>query len=191
MGEVHRFRRVKWGDPQPMRSVRAPAPARRAPWADMLGILAFAFVVSAIGFGWLLGAFDLVPAGTGPAGTAGATAAPASASFSLCARASDTDCVVDGDTFRYGPSIIRIADIDTPETRDAQCATERALGERAKHRLRTLLNAGPFTIGAYERDTDAYGRQLRIIRRNGESVGLMLVNEGLARQWDGSRHPWC
>jgi endonuclease YncB( thermonuclease family) len=160
--------------------------ARRAPAVtSLIGIIAFAFFVSAAGFGWLLGAFD-----AGVASPAIATA-PASASFSICARASDTDCVVDGDTFRYDGRIIRIADIDTPETRDAMCAGERALGEQAKHRLRALLNAGPFTIAPYERSTDQYGRDLRIIRRNSESVGMVLVSEGLARAWDGRRHPWC
>jgi hypothetical protein len=27
--------------------------------------------------------------------------------------------------------------------------------------------------------------------RNGRSLGAMLVDEGLARRWDGARHPWC
>lgn len=185
MGEIVRFGRRGKAWPVAQRARRTPA------WASMLGILAFAFFVSAAGFGWLLGAFDQKqPAGVATAAVPGA-AAPATTTFGFCARASDTDCVVDGDTFRFGADIIRIADIDTPETRDAMCDSERARGEEAKRRLRTLLNAGPFTIAPYERDTDQYGRQLRIIRRGSESVGMMLVSEGLARAWDGHRHPWC
>ena len=35
------------------------------------------------------------------------------------------------------------------------------------------------------------GRALRVVTRGGESIGGMLVAEGLARRWDGARHPWC
>jgi hypothetical protein len=27
--------------------------------------------------------------------------------------------------------------------------------------------------------------------RDGQSLGLTLVSEGLAREWDGARRPWC
>ena len=65
------------------------------------------------------------------------------------------------------------------------------LGDRATVRLTSLLNAGPFTLEAGSRDTDRYGRKLRVVRRDGHSLGEVLVAEGLARLWDGSRHPWC
>ena len=41
------------------------------------------------------------------------------------------------------------------------------------------------------RATDKYGRALRIVTRDGQSIGQQLVDEGLARTWDGRRHPWC
>jgi endonuclease YncB( thermonuclease family) len=55
-----------------------------------------------------------------------------------------------------------------------------------------LLAAGPFeleTIGG--RDEDLYGRKLRIVTRDGRSIGDQLVAEGLARTWSGRREPWC
>jgi endonuclease YncB( thermonuclease family) len=36
-----------------------------------------------------------------------------------------------------------------------------------------------------------YGRKLRILVRNGRSLGDTLVAEGLARRWDGARRSWC
>ena len=43
----------------------------------------------------------------------------------------------------------------------------------------------------FGRDQDRYGRKLRIVTRGGESLGEMLVAEGLAREWTGRREPWC
>ena len=99
--------------------------------------------------------------------------------------------VIDGDTFRYRGEKIRIADIDTPETHPPRCAYEADLGERATQRLGALLKAGPFTLEPIDRDRDVYGRQLRIVTRNGQSIGDTLVTEGLARPYSNGRRPWC
>lgn len=109
----------------------------------------------------------------------------------MCQLGRGSDCVIDGDTFRLDGQSIRIADIDTPETRDFACPSEKALGELATRRMRELLNAGPFELMPYVRDTDQYGRKLRIVTRDGQSLGQILVSEGLARTWDGARHSWC
>lgn len=112
-------------------------------------------------------------------------------SFSYCSKISRT-CVVDGDTIWLDGTKIRIADIDTPELSPPRCNYERELGERAKARLRDLLNAGPFTLRKADRDEDRYGRKLRTIHdADGNSLGLILVSEGLAREWEGARRPWC
>ena len=99
--------------------------------------------------------------------------------------------VVDGDTFWFQGAKYRIADIDTPETHGPRCPAEAALGARATRRLQSLMNAGAFSLEQGDRDTDRYGRSLRIVTRSGESIGAILVAEGLARDWDGARHPWC
>ncbi|MFN3725084.1 MAG: thermonuclease family protein [Allosphingosinicella sp.] len=98
--------------------------------------------------------------------------------------------VIDGDTFDYGGERIRIADIDTPEVR-GRCPEERAQAALATRRLRALLAAGPFELVRSGRDEDRYGRKLRIVVRDGRSIGDMLVAEGLARTWTGRREPWC
>ena len=99
--------------------------------------------------------------------------------------------VIDGDTFDYRGVRIRIADIDTPEVR-GRCPHETALAARATSRMRALLIAGPFQLERTgTRDVDRYGRQLRIVTRDGRSLGGQLVAEGLARPWRGRREPWC
>ncbi|MGJ7040489.1 thermonuclease family protein [Shinella sp. BE166] len=112
--------------------------------------------------------------------------------FPACTGSKRVTCVVDGDTFWLDGEKVRIADIDTPEIGEAKCSSERALGEKAKKRLQVLLSAGPFQMQRLpDRDTDKYGRSLRILVRNAESIGDRLVAEGLARTWSGRREPWC
>jgi micrococcal nuclease len=113
------------------------------------------------------------------------------AAFALCASGPRTTCVVDGDTFWLNGEKVRIADINAPETHGAECAEERDLGQQAALRLTQLLNAGAFTLAIEGRTTDRYGRALRVIRRDGRSLGAALVSEGLAEPWRGRRSDWC
>ncbi len=113
------------------------------------------------------------------------------ARFEPCGSAKRVTCIVDGDTFWYDGTKIRMADINTPETANPACAYEAALGARAKHRLGQLLNAGPFTLEVRGRETDRYGRALRVVTRNGKSLGAKLEAEGLAEHWKGKRGDWC
>jgi micrococcal nuclease len=126
---------------------------------------------------------------------AGATSAPTPAvdarRFISCHTGGGTNCVVDGDTIWMDGEKIRMADIDAPETHPSRCAEEARLGNAATERLQVLLNAGPVELASADRDTDRYGRKLRIIMQHGRSVGAVLVDEGLARTWEGRRRPWC
>jgi micrococcal nuclease len=128
--------------------------------------------------------------------TPGGASAPAvndmlTADFGLCHTGGGRDCVVDGDTFWFAGETYRIADIDTPETHPARCAGEAVLGTAATEHLRTWLNAGAFSLEGVDRDADHYGRKLRIVTRDGTSVGDALIAEGLARPWEGRRRAWC
>lgn len=101
------------------------------------------------------------------------------------------NCVIDGDTFRYRGEKIRIADIDTPEIHPPRCDYEARLGNQAKQRLLALLNQGTIELASISRDKDRYGRKLRIVMRDGRSLGNVMVSEGVARTWIGRREPWC
>lgn len=110
--------------------------------------------------------------------------------FAVCGIVGRT-CVIDGDTFRLNGVKIRIADIDTPELK-GRCEWEIDKAEEARNRLAVLLSDGPFDLSPIgDRDEDQYGRKLRIVIRNGSSIGDQLVSEGLARTWAGRREPWC
>jgi endonuclease YncB( thermonuclease family) len=113
------------------------------------------------------------------------------AHFARCESSPRQTCVVDGDTLWLDGAKIRLADINTPETSQPGCASERALGEQATRRLVELLNEGPFTLQRQGRDTDRYGRLLRVAMREGRSLGQVLVAEGLAEEWQGRRSDWC
>lgn len=113
------------------------------------------------------------------------------ASFGLCEGPMRVSCVVDGDTFWYRGLKIRIADINAPELSKPSCAHEARLAAAATQRLRALLNAGPFTLATGERETDRYGRALRVVLRGGRSLGAVLEAEGLAERWQGRRGDWC
>jgi micrococcal nuclease len=122
----------------------------------------------------------------------GADAIDGNGTFTLCIQPSQQNCVIDGDTIRYGGAKIRLEDIDTPETHEPKCASEAARGRQATRRLLELINAGPFRlVRTGDREVDRYGRKLRTITRDGRSVGEVLIAEGLARHWDGARRSWC
>ncbi len=99
--------------------------------------------------------------------------------------------MADGDTFWFRGEKIRIADIDTPELRPPRCERERERGLAAKQRLFDTLNSGPLSFKTTARDEDRFGRNLRTVYRERRSVGDILVAEGLARKWEGSRRSWC
>lgn len=121
-----------------------------------------------------------------------AIASQGSPRFSLCHVGGGGNCVVDGDTIWMDGVKIRIADIDAPETHPARCATEAELGNRATLRLQQLLNAGPVALEAVGRDADRFGRKLRVLVREGASLGDILVSEGLARPYQvAPRQGWC
>lgn len=115
-----------------------------------------------------------------------------SVAFEKCATGTRQACVVDGDTIWLSGQNIRIADIDTPEVSAPKCSSELALRKRATDRLLELINEAPFEIKGWPvGDTDRYGRKLRLLIRDGRSLGDILVSEGLARTWSGRREPWC
>lgn len=131
----------------------------------------------------------LLPSGGAVTGFAGGDRE--TASFGLCDGPIRVTCVVDGDTFWYRGAKIRIADINAPELSEPECAAEAALARRATARLTELLNDGPFSLENIDRSEDRYGRKLKVVTRQGHSLGKALVNEGLAEDWKGYRGYWC
>ena len=167
----------------------------KAEGVAMKGAPAWGYAATGLGLGGLIGlAIFLWPGGNVLEARDGTSAAAPQVqrSFSLCYAGGGTNCVVDGDTIWMDHVKIRVADIDAPETHPPRCDREADLGNRATQRLLALVNEGPVeAVPSGDRDTDRYGRKLRVLMRNGHSLGEQLVQEGLARRWDGARHPWC
>ena len=195
--DFHRSSRtVRERAPVRRRVSRRAADGQRGGWGAVLLAL-----VLGTGIGYVAAApgelgrlRDVIPDLAAPSGMAPARTAEATVRgvrFGLCHSGGGTNCVVDGDTFWLKGERIRIADIDTPETHPPRCAKEARLGKAATLRLRALLNAGPVTLEIGERDVDRYGRKLRVVTREGKSLGDTLVAKGLARPWEGRRRGWC
>jgi micrococcal nuclease len=114
-----------------------------------------------------------------------------SETFIPCGTARAFACVVDGDSFRLGTRKIRIRGIDAPE-REGACPAETALAARSAEALLRELNRGPFVMTAARRDErDQYGRELRILTRDGKSIGDALVAAGMAHDYRGKKLSWC
>ncbi len=185
------FRRRREAAPSPRRHsaqvlpFARPERRRSARWFPfvLVGLPLLAFV--AILFAPLPGADPL--AAQGGAGE------DHTALFPVCRGPVRHTCVVDGDTFWLRGTKIRIADIDTPEVSRPGCPQEARLGRQATERLRQLLNAGRFRLATPPggRSRDRYGRELRIVTRGGQSLGAVLVREGLAARWGGPKRSWC
>jgi len=115
-----------------------------------------------------------------------------SATFTPCGPGRGSACVVDGDTFKLGDRKVRITGIDAPELAEPRCPAEAALARRAADRLLVLLNQGPFVMVAHRlQRQDRHGRDLMVIRRDGKSIGSILIDEGLAHRYIGSKRSWC
>ncbi len=127
-----------------------------------------------------------------PAGPLASAPERVSTRFTPCGPGRGSACVIDGDTFKLGDRKVRITGIDAPELLAAQCPGEEALARRAADRLLELLNQGEFEMVAHRlQRRDRHGRDLRVIQRNGRSIGATLIDEGLAHRYLGSKWSWC
>ncbi|KQV66390.1 hypothetical protein [Rhizobium sp. Root1220] len=122
-----------------------------------------------------------------PVSISPAQAVTAKAAFGYCGQGEHINCVADGGTFWYKGEKIVIADIVSPGIDNARCDGERRSGFAAKLRLLSILNAGSFAMNAAGQP--GKGGTPRVISRDGRSVGVQLIDEGLARK-PGSG-PWC
>jgi endonuclease YncB( thermonuclease family) len=101
-------------------------------------------------------------------------------------------CVVDGDTIWQDGVKMRLLEIDTPETFEAQCDRERQLGEKAKLRLQALMSEGYRLEDSGTKDRTSDHRNLvHVILPDGRDAGKVLINEGLAQPWPNKGNRWC
>lgn len=100
--------------------------------------------------------------------------------------------VIDGDTIATPRQKVRLVGFDTPETYEPRCDYELALGNAATQRLRDLLGSGRPVELVMLPGRDRYGRGLGRLYIAQVDVADILMNEGLARRYDGGRRSgWC
>ncbi|MBO6826694.1 MAG: thermonuclease family protein [Sneathiella sp.] len=130
--------------------------------------------------------------------------APANAEEILNKYAGVVTSVYDGDTVTMEVLIwkgqkveasIRLKGIDTPEIR-GKCSAEKLLAIKARDFVRELTLGKLTILEAIPYEGKADGKFGRIIGTlytpNGENINQMLVNKGLAREYDaGKRQSWC
>jgi endonuclease YncB( thermonuclease family) len=101
-------------------------------------------------------------------------------------------CIVDGDTIWQDGVKMRLLEIDTPETFQAQCDREKLLGEIAKLRLQALMSKGYRLSDSGVKDRTSDHRSLvHIVLPDGRDAGKVLVKEGLAQPWPNKGNRWC
>jgi endonuclease YncB( thermonuclease family) len=134
----------------------------------------------------------LDPKYIGPVWPLAAPAELVTTKFTACGAESSPACVLDGETVRLGDRTIRIVGIDAPDLVTPKCPAEAALAQRSAGRLRQLLNAGPFDMVAHRLQMlDRDGKYLMVLRRNGDSIGRRMIDEGLAHRYLGLKRGWC
>lgn len=110
--------------------------------------------------------------------------------IAICGPISRDTCLVDGDTGRDSGRKWRLISVDAPEIAEPECENERKLAIAARNRLQELLS-GSYRIRPNGRD-DPNGRQLvDILLENGQDVGRILMDEGLAQRWPNHGNIWC
>lgn len=101
--------------------------------------------------------------------------------------------ITDGDTFRTTTGErVRIAAIDTPETRrgQAKCAAEITRGRASTAQLRTLIDGRTVDL---TRTGRSYNRTVAIVRLDGRDVAAEMVRRGAAKPWPrkSPKPDWC
>lgn len=109
--------------------------------------------------------------------------------------------IFDGDTFAAKVALkndtrisvsVRIMQIDTPEIK-GECESEIILANRAKKRLAELAPVGSYVKLSSVKDDKYLGRiDAYVINESGQDVGEILIQEKLARRYNGGhRNGWC
>lgn len=135
---------------------------------------------------------SVVPVPEGRPGDASPDGKGFSGKFYFCGTSGLDNCVASGDSFWFRKGRIALADVVAPATENAKCQQEREKGFAAKVRLRDLLNAGRFEFSALKgQNVPENGPAMRVVTRDGRSLGAMLVAEGLAQPRFGQQRSWC
>jgi len=94
---------------------------------------------------------------------------------------------------KFNPISVRILGIDTPEKGDlAKCKKERELADKATVFSRQAFSHGKNIQFINVKGWDKYHRILAEVIIDGKNLGLLLIKNGLAREYNGGKRAgWC
>lgn len=91
-----------------------------------------------------------------------------------------------------GPPAVNASIGNMAYTSDTTSKISMPFQKSATDSILELIYDGTFELKAWPgRDADRYGRKLRVLVRDSQSLGDILVLEGLARTWSDRRESWC
>lgn len=103
--------------------------------------------------------------------------------------------VIDGDTIDVSIDLgfnvlhtirVRLYGINTPETRTKN-KEEKLRGQKAKERLKELIEGKIVTIKTQKDDTEKFGRYLGIVFLDNNNINQTLISEGHATEYFGGK----
>lgn len=109
-------------------------------------------------------------------------------SFRLCDDPKGEACVLTADSYAYKGRRYHVADISVPALIDSRCPQERERAQKGRIALARMLNGGTFYTQPDITDVDA---SARILRRDGVSIGQLMILKGHARPWSRQPVDWC
>jgi endonuclease YncB( thermonuclease family) len=86
--------------------------------------------------------------------------------------------IVNGDIIVAHGETYRLVGFDTPETAQAQCASERKLGYRATFRLRQIVTGGGLDLEPVKCNES---HSCAVLKAHGQNVAELMIGQGLAR----------
>lgn len=104
--------------------------------------------------------------------------------------------IIDGDSIVVEitgtPTTLRVTGLDTPETWQARCSSERQRGDAATAFARELMPPGKWVDVQLTGRLDKYGRALGSVTVNGEDYARTMITRGLGVAYNGGkRRDWC
>ncbi len=108
--------------------------------------------------------------------------------FTLCDDAVTSPCVLSASEYVHQGQHYRLADISVPSLAWPRCAAEGDLARHGRMAFLGMLNGGSLEAARDPTDTDP---QARILRRDGVSLGSLMIAKGFAKPWSATPINWC
>jgi endonuclease YncB( thermonuclease family) len=108
--------------------------------------------------------------------------------FALCDDDMRSPCVLSPNEYRLQGRSYRLADISAPSLAQPRCPAEGTLAARGRIALLGMLNGGSLEAARDPADPDP---RARLLRRDGVSLGTLMIAKGLAKSWSATPIDWC